>query len=155
MVAGGLALVAVLLAMASNAGGVLGVRGGGFPFEFGFFERVQLGTRGLSVPLLLLVPLAIHLACTPGDPGRDPTDDGLPRMVITVATVIAAAFAFLVALRLVANLVGEELFIAAGGGVGTRAAAVVYDLAALVVAVAATAWGARRLQGDAQGPPVT
>ncbi|MBW3547571.1 MAG: hypothetical protein KY452_05480 [Actinobacteria bacterium] len=126
--------------------------------HFGFLDRVQIGTRLLDVPVLLLVPVAVLLArlVERGAGGAPP----MARTVLASATVVGAALAFFVFLRLVAHLGGQEYLVSPMPKLGS----LFYDLGGLLVAVTGPYWAFYELQrtrstaadpapGDAQTGP--
>ena len=108
--------------------------------HFGFLDRVQIGTRLLDVPVLLLVPVAVLLArlVERGAGGAPP----LARTVLASATVVGAALALFVFLRLVAHLGGQEYLVSPMPKVGS----LFYDLGGLLVAVTGPYWAFYELQ---------
>lgn len=130
--AGGVALVAVLVTMATVPDGT------GLGLEIGVLQRMQLGTRFLDVGLLVLVPLAVLLAGLV-EPGTAPAEQAT-RAVLTGASAVGASLVFFVALRLLANLGGGDL-------VGPSTAGVLlYDLACLLVAGVGALWAYEELR---------
>jgi len=108
--------------------------------DFGFLDRLQLGTGLVNLPLLLLLPLALLLTHPDGDRDGDPSP--LRRLVVLGATVLGAAFTVFALLRLIADLGGEEAFVTSA----TKPGAFFYDLATILVAAASTYWAFRLLQ---------
>lgn len=108
--------------------------------HFGFLDRVQIGTRLLDVPVLLLVPVAVLLArlVERGAGGAPP----MARTVLASATVVGAALALFVFLRLVAHLGGQEYLVSPMPKAGN----LFYDLGGLLVAVTGPYWAFYELQ---------
>ena len=108
--------------------------------HFGFLDRVQIGTRLLDVPVLLLVPVAVLLArlVERGAGGAPP----MARTVLASATVVGAALALFVFLRLVAHLGGQEYLVSPM----PKAGSLFYDLGGLLVAVTGPYWAFYELQ---------
>lgn len=137
--AAGSTLVAVLLTMPTISPEEFGFA------HFGFLDRVQIGTRLLDVPVLLLVPVAVLLArlVERGSGGAPP----VARTVLSAAAAVGAALALFVLLRLVAHLGGQEYLVGPMPKVGSF----FYDLGALLVAVAGPYWAFRELQRTRPG----
>ncbi len=113
--------------------------------HFGFLDRVQIGTRLLEVPVLLLVPVAVLLArlVERGAGGAPP----MARTVLASATVVGTALALFVFLRLVAHLGGQEYLVSPMPKVGS----LFYDLGGLLVAVTGPYWAYYELQRTRSG----
>lgn len=139
VVAAGLTLVAVLLTMPTISPEEFGFT------HFGFLDRVQIGTRLLDVPVLLLVPVAVLLArlVERGGGGAPP----VARTVLVGATAVGATLALFVLLRLVAHLGGQEYLVGPMPKIGSF----FYDLGALLVAVAGPYWAFWELQRSRPG----
>jgi hypothetical protein len=140
VVAAGLTLVAVLLTMPTISPEEFGFA------SFGFLDRIQIGTRPLDVPVLLLVPVAVLLArlVERGGGGAPPA----ATTVLAAATAVGAALALFVLLRLLAHLGGQEYLVDPMPKLGSF----FYDLGALLVAVAGPYWAFSELQRTRPGP---
>ncbi len=139
VIAAGSTLVAVLLTMPTISPQEFGFA------HFGFLDRVQIGTRLLDVPVLLLVPFAVLLArlVERGGAGAGP----MTRTVLSAAAAVGAALAMFVFLRLVAHLGGQEYLVGPMPKVGSF----FYDLGALLVAVAGPYWAFHERQRTPPG----
>lgn len=113
--------------------------------HFGFLDRLQIGTRLLEVPVLLLVPVAVLLArlVERGAGGAPP----MARTVLASATVVGTALALFVFLRLVAHLGGQEYLVSPMPKVGSLFS----DLGGLLVAVTGPYWAYYELQRTRSG----
>ena len=137
VVAGASVVLAVLVA-------ILTIDAAEFSFiDFTFTNRLQNGTAFVTLPVVLVLPLALLLAHDDAAPERA----GLARTVVLGATVLGATFSVLALVRLVANLAGDDLFVAT-----STAGALFFDLACLLVAVASTSWGSTLLRRPARPP---
>ena len=137
--AAGFTLLAVLVTMPT-------VSPEAFNFaHFGFLDRVQIGTRLLDVPVLVLIPVAVLLArlVERGAGGAPP----LARTVLASAAVVGTALALFVFLRLVAHLGGQEYLVGPIPKVGNF----FHDLGGLLVAVAGPYWAFHELQRTGSG----
>ena len=140
--AGAAVIIAVLVA-------ILTINADDFSFlEFTFANRLQSGTSFITLPVVLLLPLALLLAHDGGEGVDGPGEAGLSRMVVVGVTVLGTAFSVLTVVRLVANLTGDDLFVTT-----STASAVFFDLACLLVAVASTLWAYRLLPSGAPPAP--
>jgi len=132
--AGALTQLSAFIAMVSLPGGGL-VTGA----ALGPLARIQYGTRLLDPGVLLLVPLAVLLARlvepSPASPAHPAT-----RTVLIGASAVGAASAFLLSLRLVADVGGDARLLPQ-----TLPGSLVYDLGLLLVAVAGALWAYREL----------
>jgi hypothetical protein len=140
--------LSVLIAMVGLPGGVV-VSGS----TVGPLARIQYGTRFLDVGVLLLVPLAVLLARLVEPSAASPAHP-VTRTVLVGASAGGAASAFLLALRLVADLGGDQRLVAQ-----TVPGTLLYDLGLLLLAVAGAFWAYRELQrtraAPAPPPPAT
>lgn len=126
--AAALAQVAVLVAMVSLD---TALRSGA---SAGPLFRIQSGTNLLDAGILMLVPLAVVLARWQ-EPDSPWPDAAARRSIYVGGAAVGATATFLLALRLLADLVGDaQLQSQAGAG------DLVYDLALLLVAVASSLW---------------
>jgi hypothetical protein len=136
--------LSVLMAMVSLPGG--GVVSG---TTLGPLVRIQYGSRLLDVGVLLLVPLAVLLARLDEPSAASPAQVAT-RTVLIGASAVGAASAFLLTLRLVADLGGDPRLLAQ-----TVAGTLVHDLGLLSVAVAGAFWAYRELQRTPPTPTDT
>lgn len=138
--AGAVVVVAVLVSMATVPADVAA------RLDVGILQRVQLGTRFVDIGVVVLVPAAVLLAGLVEPSATVPSSEPATRTVMTGASAIGASLALFVFLRLVADLAGGDL-------VGpSRAGAVVYDLACLLVAGAGASWAYQELQRRRPAP---
>lgn len=138
--ASALTQVAAVLAMVANGVGDVALGG-----EMELLTRIQFGTRFLDLGVLLLVPLAVLLARLVEPRGDAPVHPGV-HSVLLAASAVGAAVAFLLLLRVLADLGGGDLM---PGGVAT---VLLIDAGHLLVAVAGTWWAYRELQGPRPQP---
>jgi hypothetical protein len=102
-----------------------------------FLERLQIGLRFLSVPVLLTIPLAVALARPRGRPGAAAGPAArLDRLSLVGATVAGSVATFLLLLRLLANLGGTQLLLISS----SKLAEFFFDLSGLVIGAASTLW---------------
>lgn len=134
--------LSVLIAMVGLPGGVV-VSGS----TVGPLARIQYGTRFLDVGVLLLVPLAVLLARLVEPSAASPAHPAT-RTVLLSASAGGAASAFLLALRLVADLGGDQRLVAQ-----TVPGTLLYDISLLLLAVAGAFWAYRELQRTRATPP--
>lgn len=127
--------LSVLIAMVALPGGVV-VSGS----TVGPLARIQYGTRFLDVGVLLLVPLAVLLARLVEPSAASPAHP-VTKTVLASASAGGAASAFLLALRLVADLGGDQRLVAQ-----TVPGTLLYDLGLLLLAVTGAFWAYRELQ---------
>ncbi len=132
--AAALTQAAVVLAMLAMGAGDVALGA-----EMELLTRIQFGTRFLDVGVLLLVPLAVLLARLV-EPSADVPAHPAVRSVLLGASAVGAASAFLLLLRVLADLGGGDFLPA---GVVT---ALLIDVGHLLVAVAGTWWAYRELQ---------
>ena len=131
--------VAAVLAMLV-AGGDAALSG-----ELGLLARIHFGARLVDFGVLLLVPLALLLA-RPIEADVDARVHPAVRSVLLGASSVGAAAAFLLALRVLADLGGGD-FLPAG-----VASALLVDLAHLLVAFTGAWWAYRELQRTPPSP---
>ncbi|MGI8759260.1 MAG: hypothetical protein ACR2K0_08125 [Acidimicrobiales bacterium] len=145
--AGAVVVVAVLVGMATVPADVA------TRLDVGILQRVQLGARFVDLGVVVAVSVAVLLAGLVEPGATTPASEQATRTVLSGASAIGAALGLLVFLRLVADLAGGAL---AGP---SRAGAVVYDLACLLVAGAGASWAYQELQrrrpeSSVAAPPV-
>lgn len=118
----------------------------------GLLARIQIGTHLLDLGVLLLIPVAVFLARLVEPSAASPAQPAT-RTVLLGASAVGSAAIFLVALRLLADLAGEELL------AQTVPATFVYDLSLLLIAAAGASWAYWELQrtppAPAEHPPAT
>jgi hypothetical protein len=142
LVAGAVVVLQSLVVLIAASGSGTGLGGG-------LLDRLRSASAVLSLPLLLVVPLALLLVVVVGDRRRDGGDtgpgvlEGVPRATVVAAATLAGAFGCIVVLGFVANL--------SVGGVdaATRIAVLLGDVARLVVAAAGTWWAVSLLRQGA------
>lgn len=140
--ASALTQVSVFIAMVSLPGG--GLASGA---TLGPLARIQYGTRLLDPGVLLLVPLAVLLARLV-EPGADAPAHPATRTALIGASAVGAASAFLLALRLVADLGGDARLLPQ-----TLPGSLVYDVGLLLIAAAGSFWAYRELGRTPSGAP--
>lgn len=139
--AAALSLAAALLAMLVVGDAALGASA-----EIGLLGRVQYGTRLLDNGVLLLIPLAVLLARLVEPHAGAPAHPAV-RSVLLGASAVGSAAAFLVLLRVVADLGGGEFLVA---GIGPS---LLIDVGQLLVAATGALWAFRELQRTPATPP--
>ncbi len=143
----GLIVLAEVLTMAAASAPGLGATA-----EIGLLDRVRLGTRLIDLPLLTIVPLAVLLARLV-EPGAPRAHEAATRAVLSGGSAVGTSLVLLVVVRLLADLGGQGAFI----DPRPTLAALVVNLASLLVAGAGAAWAYRELQRtprpDTVAPP--
>lgn len=134
--AAGLVMLAAMVTMVTVSSSHLGIAA-----HVGLLDRIRLGTRLVDLPVLALLPLAVLMARLV-EPGGRPAPLAATRAVLAGSAALGAALAFLVLLRVMADLSGQELFVDSR----PRLATLLANLASLLVAVAGAAWALRELQ---------
>jgi hypothetical protein len=104
-------------------------------------DKLANAFGGISLPIVLLVPLALLLLRGTDDDA--PPATGLARTALLGATLLAAIFSLFCLLGLLVDLVADFGGFRDGGD---KATAFFVDLARLLAAVAATWWAFRELQ---------
>lgn len=132
--AAALSLAAAVLAMLVVGSGELAVS-----VEIGLLSRIQYGTRLLDIGVLLLIPLAVLLARLVEPLAGAPAHPAV-RSVLLGASAVGSAAAFLVLLRVVADLGGGDFLVA---GIGPS---LLIDVGQLLVAATGALWAYRELQ---------
>lgn len=110
----------------------------------GLMGRIQIGTHLLDLGALLLIPAAVFLARLVEYSAASPAQPAT-RTVLLGASAVGSASIFLIVLRLLADVAGEDLL------AQTLPTTFVYDLSLLLVAAAGAAWAYWELQ---RTPPV-
>ena len=141
--AGALTVLSVLIAMVSLPGGAL-LSG----TTLGPLARIQYGTRLLDPGVLLLLPLAVLLARLAERTPETPPHPAA-RTVLVGAAAVGAASAFLLSLRLVADIGGDARLLPQ-----TLAGSLVYDVGLLLIAVASAFWAYREVGTALPAPNV-
>ncbi|MGH9183444.1 MAG: hypothetical protein ACRDZ9_06495 [Acidimicrobiales bacterium] len=136
--AGAAVLLAAVLGMTTASAEAYG-----FVEDFGLLNRVQIGASLVSVPLLLLVPVALALLRQAGGERSTAVPPAVVQAVTAGAVLVGGGSCLLVLSGLVADLGGDAQLV-----VGSKSSAFFIDSAAVLVAVAGTAWAYRELRGD-------
>ncbi len=134
--AAGLVVLAEVVTMATISPPDLGAAAG-----VGLLDRIRVGTRLADLPVLLTLPLAVLLARLV-EPGAARSPVAAVRAVLAGATSVGSALTVLVTLRVLADAGGQELFV----DPRPKLAALLVNVASLLVATTATGWAWRELQ---------
>ena len=134
--AAGLVVLAEVVTIATISSPDLGAAAG-----VGLLDRIRLGTRLADLPVLLTLPLAVLLARLV-EPGAARSPVAAARAVLAGATSVGSALFVLVVLRVLADLGARELVL----DPRPKLAALLVNLASLVVASTGTGWAWRELQ---------
>lgn len=134
--AAGLIVLAEVVTMATVSSLDLGVVA-----EIGLLDRMRLGTRLIELPVVTAVPLAVLLSRLV-EPGSSRSHAAATRAVLAGGSAVGASLVLLVLVRLLADLGGEGYVI----DPRPTSAALLVDLASLLVASAGAVWAYRELQ---------